>query len=50
MKIINENGTILESDNKLVIEQWKKKGYKEYKPKKSEVTNNSDENKDTAKE
>lgn len=30
---IKLNGTILESNNALVVEQWKKKGYKEYRGK-----------------
>ncbi len=30
---IKLNGTILESSNDLVVTQWKKKGYKEFKEK-----------------
>lgn len=30
---IKLNGTILESNNALVTDQWKKKGYKEFKGK-----------------
>lgn len=31
MKIVRNDGAILESNNKLVIEQWTKAGYKEEK-------------------
>jgi len=33
MMRIKQNGTILESDNPFVIQQWKKAGHKEFKEK-----------------
>ena len=51
---IKLNRTILESDNPLVVEQWKKAGYAEIggdnkPPKDNEPQNNSDQKKDRKK-
>lgn len=55
MKVRTTDGMILESNNELVIEQWKKKGYSAYKEKKmsekqKETTEDDISEKDTESE
>ncbi len=49
MKIKTLDGRILESNNELVIEQWKKLGYTEHKEKKT-ATKTKEAGADTEKE